>query len=58
MKNFIAYLCGRIFIFWWDLCARLNSEYAIMTIYSMAASLKRLERQGKIQANYRKAVKK
>jgi hypothetical protein len=57
MRKYLAYICGRLFIFFWDLCGRFDLEYAVITIYSMAAHMKRLERQGKLQANYRKAVK-
>jgi hypothetical protein len=57
VKAILAYVFGRIFIFFWVMCAKMDFSSAFNTLTSMADNLRRMEQQQDIQENYNKVMR-
>lgn len=58
MTTYLAFLCGRLFIFFFDLCGRLNYDMAFNLLKSMWDVIERNKKIDITQENFRKVMKK
>jgi len=56
MSDWLAYLFGRLFVFFFNLCGRMDYDMATEVLGSMYHTLEREKKIYKTQENYRKAL--
>lgn len=53
MRQYLAFLCGKVFLFWYNLCGILDRDMAFGVLDSMYHAIHEVE----VQENYREAMK-